>query len=428
MHLAQYFAERFPQEPSFTMSELMTLIGSLSQSQAAGKSRQSEPNFDDVDVVETDLLAHTWSSVVAALAPLPAPEPFASPQVPTLTDLEGFFRRNSDLIGATTGTHPDPLACATAVSRILNSTETQLRERCERAFKRLAGGDSVTVFLVVESMLHTFGFAGTAIEMTDSGGLKVVVEWARAADLVPTHEVTTVRRRRSVTERPATDRADELSRQLVRYLTAVARIALAGAPTASSVEVVAVAPDSLGNGGDVIAQMTLDRPRHEGIERRYSGWVNDWTNLVDGFHDTGAFQRRQLERFIKSHGESLGEADALLMAEVGPLITIGGRDEGGDLIPFASLRDVASNVSMIRTDPPPDLGACAPMFGLLFWLDVDSRHQLIESDRAHEEQQRREAAQRAAQRQSSPPTRTAPQPTARPRVRPRLNTQTPPNP
>ena len=428
MRLAAYFGERFPQQQSLTMAELVKVIGSLSNALEASTSRHSEPKSNDLDVVEVDLLAHTWCSVVAALAPLPSPSPFTSPEVPSLNDLESFFRRNSDLIGAATGTQPDPLACATAVSRILNSTEAQLRERCERAFMRLTSEDSVTTFLVVESMLHTFGFAGTAVEMTDGGGLKVVVEWARAADLVPTHEVTTVRRRQSVTDRPASDRSDELGRQLVRYLTAVARIALAAAPTTPDVEVIAVAPGSLGNGGDVVAQMTLDRPRHEGIERRYSGWLNDWMQLVEVFHDTGAVAGRQLARFIKSHGERLSEADALLMSDVGPLITIGGRDEGGDLIPFASLRNVIANPSLIQTDPPPDLGAGAPMFGLLFWLDVDIRHQLIESDRARDEQQRREAAQRAAQRQASPPTRTAPQPAAPPRVRPRLNTQTPPNP
>lgn len=406
------------------MSELMTVIGSRSNSPKVGTSRQSEPKSDDLDVIEIDLLAHTWCSVVAALAPLPSPSPFASPQVPSLNELESFFRRNSDLIGAATGTHPDPLACATAVSRILNSSETQLRERCERAFKRLTAGDSITTFLVAESMLHTFGFAGTAIEMTGEGGLRVVVEWARAADLVPAHEVTTARRRQSVTDRPASDRSDELSRQLVRYLTAIARIALTAAPTAPDVEVIAVAPDSLGNGGDVVARMTLDRPRHEGVDRRYSGWLDDWMRLIDGFHSTGAFQRRQLERFIKLHGEQLSESDALLMTDVGPLVTIGGRDESGDLVPFASLRDVTTNTSMIRTDPPPDLDAGASLFGLLFWLDVDSRHQLIESDRAREEQQRRDAAQR----QTPPTTRSAPRPAATPRVRPRLNTQTPPNP
>lgn len=408
------FASAFPDDPRLTFSELLSLLGH----EGSVPGPVSMTGQRDPDVIDTDLLAHSWSSVVAAQAPLTKPRVVPFPAPPTSAELEDLFRRNVDLIGSSNSSSPDPVACAIATHRQLSNLNDRLHDRCSEVLGKLNDGDELVSLLAAESVLHAFGFPATAIDLTRDGRLVVAVEWARAGDLVPEHEVTKRRRRADVTERDLQSRLDDLARELVRYLVSIARVSLSGAPVARSVEVLALAPGST----EVVARFEIDKEQFGGIDNWERPWLNDWIQIVDDVHEVGEVSRRQLNRFIKAHGDHLGQGDAVIMSELGPQISIGKRGPDGELMPFGSLVSLHASARHIRTEPSPSLKAAAPLYGVAFWLDIERRAAAIAKARADEAER-----QRAPRPASPSAARASRSQLATPAVRPRLSTRTNPN-
>jgi len=314
-----------------------------------------------------------------------------------------------------------------SVSRQLEVLAEKIRKLMQATVDQLAAGDELATLFTVESTLHAFGYPGTGVRFGSDGRLVVAVEWATAGDLVPTHTLVRSRRRIALQERDQAERLDELARQLVRYLTAVARVALASAPVANSVDVLALKPNSASPDAPVVATLTFERPPHERLNSTGSAWLADWMDIVDDYDRSEIVKKKSLDRFIKSHGGTLGTADRDLMSDVGPAITIGSRADDGELIPFSNLSTFAGESVPIGRGAVNQVGAPARLYGVLFWVDIYRRVRKATEDAKSEAEQRRRS--QAAQRQQATVTPSnssdtvAPAPSG-PRARPRLSTRT----
>ena len=414
--LADHIASHYPSDAPINASTLIETINEGVELQPRAASWSPTPEqLAPADVMAADLSAHMWSSIVSAFALMPAPVMAPIPGPPTVEELEHRFRRSQDFPEEMS--KADVEALSISVLRQLVVVVERVRASVTALLNDLRVGDELTSLLTVESALHAYGFPGTAISLGTGGRLVVVVEWARASDLVPVHEMARSRRTLEVRERDAGERADELARQLVRYLTAVARVALTAAQTASSVEVLAVEPKSIPGDPPVVAKLEFDRAPHERLNSTSASWMADWVALVDAYHETGLIKTKSLDRFAKAHGERLRAADRDLMTEVGPLVTVGSRSEQGDLLAFTALSKVVGGPVDLQFGDATGSARSASLFGILFWLDVHRRRR-----QAAEEAKRAAAQSRAASAPSGPPRPSAGAQSV-PQARPRISTR-----
>lgn len=413
-HIASYYPSDAPFDASILIARINEADGLTTR---VPSSSRTPEELAPADVMAADLSAHIWSSIVAAFALMPSPEMAFIPGPPTVEELEHRFRRSRNFPEEMS--KADVEALSISVLRQLVVVVERVRASVTEVLDDLRAGDELTSLLTVESALHAYGFPGTAISLDAEGRLVVVVEWARASDLVPRHEVTRSRRTLEVRERDPGERADELARQLVRYLTAVARVALTVVQAASSVEVLAVEPNSIPGDPPIVATLAFDRAPHDRLNSTSASWMADWIAVVDAYHDTGLIKTKSLDRFVKSHGERLRSADRDLMTDIGPRVTVGSRSEEGDLLPFAVLSEVVGGPVGLQLGDATGSARPASLFGVLFWLDVRRRR------RQAREEDKRAAAQRQVATAASGQQRPASRMPSAPQTRPRISTRPP---
>lgn len=366
---------------------------------------------------EYDILLSEWASIIAARTPWLG---FKLPVTPPLPD----SRQVSEWLKQLGGVKPSD----TDISRILADLEDRRvdLDNILEAFRKISLSPSdPTSLLILENYFVHCGFPAAPNSLTKDGVLEIVVPVPSRDVFVSDHSVMSEAQRFGkprlvLVERSVTDRNLEYSRQILRYLLALARAAMACLPGLQSVRILAIDEGRFSNGAMEVCAVFTASTSVQRIADWSTPWLEDWLQLIDGLRANHFVDQKGLDRFIDSYGQELLGRDAQIMKELGTDLRAAIVSDG-TLKSLGSLSAAVSSPIQLSSPITDSFHYPTQLFSIPFWLDLDERRRDYLS-----ELQRRQ--QKATPQTSSAPVKTPAsprQPTVSPARNPALPTERP---
>ena len=279
--------------------------------------------------------------------------------------------------------------------------------------------------LVTESHLVHCGLPAYPLAITTEGVLEVLVLFPSREDLVHDQIVGNpsrgFRSRASLISRTEGQKSAEYARELVRYLTSIARAGLSSSPSATSARLLVIREEDFASWqtADLCAEFTLSASKAQDVSGHDSPWATTWSDIVERLTISEFVDERLLDTFITDYGDHLLDVDAKILEAFGKNTTASLSADGR----LQKIGTLASSISYTPDLKNPIIDSFplrSSLYSVPFWWDIDNRAVKYQS----ELQARSKPPQPAQLPQQVPVVRREnPSATSRPNTRPTLPTQ-----
>jgi hypothetical protein len=279
--------------------------------------------------------------------------------------------------------------------------------------------------LVTESHLVHCGLPAYPLAITTDGVLEILVLFPSrdvlVHDQIVENESRGLRPRPSLVPRTEGQKSAEYARELVRYLTSIARAGLSSSPSATSARLLVIREDDFSNwqNADLCAEFSLSASKAQDVSGHDTQWVTRWSDIVDRLTFSEYVDVRLLDDFITNYGDHLLDVDAKILEAFGKNTTASISSDGR-LEKIGTLSSSISYTPDLKFPITDSFPLRSSLFSVPFWWDAYLRAQKYHS----ELQARSKPPQSAPTPQQVPAARRAnPSATSRPNTRPTLPTQ-----
>ncbi len=351
---------RFP-----TLIELVDLQPAAPSLRRASRKPSSPPSLHQ----EYDILLSEWASVTAAQAPWrPCTFPTFESEIPErqIDDLLKTAGLKSSL-EMRLGVHDQLGRIQQQIDKVLQFWKAVITRR-----------DKPINLLLTEAYLLHCGFPAYPLAISADGVLEILVLFPSRDVLVHNFAVVPdsarFRPKLILTERTEAQKNAEYSRELVRFLTAIARAGLSASPSANSARLLVIREEDLGEWrtADLCAEFTLTADRARDLDGNDSQWVNTWVNIVEYLNAYDFVDGRHFDEFVTDFGESLLDVDAKILEAFGRNTSAVITADGG-LEKIGTLASAISSVPDLQLALTDSFPLTSDLCSTAFWWDLNAR-------------------------------------------------------